>query len=140
MLDTFRQLTNRVADLSAEEALTMMDAFSKVVHVPQKEHWIMEGQRTDEVAFVLRGLLRSYYIKPNGEDLTANFFFAPVITGDITANITHQQTRLNFQALEDTELRVAKWETLQQLGNQHPFVWKFFARYFQQICVRLVSL
>ena len=133
MLETFRQFTNRVADLSAEEALTMMGAFAKVVHIPKKEHWFMEGQRTDEVAFVLRGLLRSYYIKPNGEDLTANFFFAPVITGDITANITQQPTRLNFQALEDTELRVAKWETLQQLGNLHPFVWKFFARYFQQI-------
>ena len=103
MLETFRQFTNRVADLSAEEALTMMGAFAKVVHIPKKEHWFMEGQRTDEVAFVLRGLLRSYYIKPNGEDLTANFFFAPVITGDITANITQQPTRLNFQALEDTD-------------------------------------
>lgn len=133
MLETFRQFTNRVADLTPEEALIMMEAFSKTVHVPKKGHWLMEGQRTDEVAFVLRGLLRSYYIKPNGEELTANFFFAPVITGDITANITHQPTRLNFQALEDTELRVSKWEALHHLGNQHPFIWKFFARYFQQI-------
>ncbi len=133
MLETFRQFTNRVADLTPDEALMMMEAFAKTVHVPKKEHWFMEGQRTDEVAFVLRGLLRSYYIKPDGENVTANFFFAPVITGDIAANITRQPTRLNFQALEDTELRVAKLETLNQLGDQHPFVWKFFARYFQQI-------
>jgi CRP/FNR family transcriptional regulator, anaerobic regulatory protein len=133
MLETFRQFTNRVADLTPEEALIMMESFGKVVHIPKKEHWFTEGQRTDEVAFVLRGLMRSYYIKPNGEDLTANFFFAPVITGDISANITRQPTRLNFQALEDTELRVAKFETLNQLGDQYPFVWKFFARYFQRI-------
>jgi CRP/FNR family transcriptional regulator, anaerobic regulatory protein len=133
MLESFRQFTDRVAALTPEEATIMSEAFHKTVLIPKKEHWFMEGQRTDEVAFVLKGLLRSYYIKPDGEDLTANFFFAPVITGDISANITKQPTRLNFQALEDTELRVAKLDALNQLGEQYPFIWKFFARYFQQI-------
>jgi CRP-like cAMP-binding protein len=77
--------------------------------------------------------LRSYYIKPDGEDLTANFFFAPVITGDLTANWTKMPTQLNFQALEETELRVAKMAELYKLGDEHLFVWKFFAQYFQQI-------
>ena len=133
MLKTFQQFTNRVAALTAEEAEIMMGVFTKTLILQKKEHWFVEGARTDEVAFVLRGLLRTYYIKPNGEDLTANFFFAPVITGDITANLTQETTRLNIQALEETELRLAKLADLNALGEKHPFVWKFFAQYFQQI-------
>ncbi len=133
MVETFKQFSNRVAALTPDEANIMLSAFTKTVILPKKEHWLMEGQTTNEVAFILRGLLRSYYIKPDGEDLTANFFFAPVLTGDITAILTKQPTRLNMQALEETELRIAKMETLTQLGDEHPFVWKFFARFFQQI-------
>lgn len=133
MLESFKQFSSRVAPLTEAEAMMLTDMFSKKVIVPRKEHWIMEGQHTDEVAFVLRGILRSYYIKPNGEDLTANFFFAPVITGDITANLTKSPTQMNFQALEETELRVTKMADLYKLGDEHPFVWKFFAQLFQQI-------
>ena len=133
MLEAFKLFTNRVATLTDEEATILISIFTKVIVLPKKEHWIMEGQRTDEVAFVLRGILRTYYIKPNGEELTANFFFAPVITADITAIITKLPTKLNFQALEETELRVGKMADLNKLGEEHPFVWKFFAQYFQQI-------
>jgi CRP/FNR family transcriptional regulator, anaerobic regulatory protein len=133
MLESFKQFANRVAPLTEAEAIILTNIFTKTVILPKKEHWIMEGQHTEEVAFILRGILRSYYIKPNGEDLTANFFFAPVITADMTAILNKEPTKMNFQALEETELRVTKMTDLYKLGDEHPFVWKFFAQLFQQI-------
>jgi CRP/FNR family transcriptional regulator, anaerobic regulatory protein len=133
MLASFQQFTNRVMPLTEQEAATLLALFMKTVEIPKKEHWLKEGQLTDEVAFVFRGLLRCYYVKPNGEELTANFFFAPVVVGDLAVIGTQQGTQMNMQALEDTELHIAKISDINRLGDEHTFVWKFFAAYFKQI-------
>jgi CRP/FNR family transcriptional regulator, anaerobic regulatory protein len=133
MLEQLTIFASRVAPLTPEQIEILAGAFSKRVILAKKDHILQEGQTTDEVFFVHTGLLRSYYIKPDGEELTANFFFAPVIMGDIAATLTKQPTQLNLQAIQDTEIFVAKVSAIELLGDQHLFVWKFFAKYFQMI-------
>jgi CRP/FNR family transcriptional regulator, anaerobic regulatory protein len=133
MLEHFMAFADRVIPLTHEQAVILISAFSRKVVVLKKDCILKEGQYTDEVYFINKGLLRSYYVKPNGEELTANFFFAPIVTGDLAALNSKMPTQVHLQAVQDTEVYIAKIYDIELLGEQHLFVWKFFAKYFQMI-------
>ena len=72
-----------------------------------------EGEIVRETYFVISGCLRQYYISPEGNERVIYFSTEGQWAGDLMSKLHGRPTRLNIQALEDSELLViskSNWE------------------------------
>lgn len=70
------------------------------------DYFIREGETCKEVAFVLSGIFRSYYISDKGEEITYCITFPNNLMTAYSAFITGQGTNENIQAISDVELLI----------------------------------
>lgn len=67
------------------------------------EFLLRAGEHCRHMYYLRRGLIRMYYLK-NGEEYIRQFFFENGLTTDLVSALSGQPSRLNFDAVEDTEL------------------------------------
>ena len=84
------------------------------------EIWIHQGSICDEVAFIVRGKLRNYYINDSGEEITCFFMPAENFISSFTSFLTNTPTHENIAALEETELRFISKQDLEKLSDLIP--------------------
>ncbi|MFK8007391.1 MAG: Crp/Fnr family transcriptional regulator [Saprospiraceae bacterium] len=85
-----------------------------------KEVLIKSGQNVQKSFFILKGMLRGYYINKKGEE--KNIFLRPehTITGAPECLFYNQPTKYTFESILETELLVFKFHELKELGKKHP--------------------
>jgi len=76
------------------------------------ESFIAAGEKGHRVAFVVTGLMRSYYISGKGEEFNKHFFVAETFVAPITSLVTREPSPVHIDALEDTALLSANWDDL----------------------------
>lgn len=97
--------------------------------------FIREGDTCQEVAFVKSGILRSFYTKDNGEEITYCITFQHAFTTAYSSFITGQPSPENIQAITKTELLIlpksylekqsatsANWLRLQKFFAEQQYV------------------
>ena len=95
------------------------------VHVARGQHFVQAGEYRPEIALVLQGSCRLYYLRPNGEERTTYFFFENHLLADYPSCLTGQPSQLNIQALTDTDLVVFDYAVLRQLYDERPVYERF---------------
>ncbi len=71
--------------------------------VGKGEHLLREGDVPGEIWFLVRGLVRYYYLV-DGEERTGQFFDAGDVFGDVASFATGQTAAQSFDALEPSEV------------------------------------
>jgi len=84
------------------------------------EYFVQEGQKCSEVAFIESGIFRSFYIAPNGNEMTYCFRFPGDMVAAYSAFITGNGSVEYIQALSDTELLVIPKDQIDQLLTKNP--------------------
>jgi CRP-like cAMP-binding protein len=111
-LKSFNILTdNEIEDLtnlSTRRALNKMDYF------------IREGEICREVAFILSGTFRSFYISDKGEEITYCITFPNNLMTAYSSFITGQNTYENIQAITPVELLVIPKNKIDDLVLKKP--------------------
>jgi CRP-like cAMP-binding protein len=110
--EQLRVFTERISKLDAVQWGQMRDSFHPV-QVSKGQHWLQGGDVCSHIAFVVKGLMHSYYIA-DGEVVTEEFYFENAYTTNYTSFLTRQPSRRYLQALEDCELLVFSYEDLQR--------------------------
>lgn len=95
-------------DFFVEKELKKFDYFSKVDKVAQK------------IAFLQKGVVRSFYTNSEGQEFNKNFFVAPTIIGAYTSLITGSPNKLAQQALTDCIIWEADYSKVKQLYDTCP--------------------
>jgi CRP-like cAMP-binding protein len=91
------------------------------------ERILQEGSICKNILFIVSGIARSFFINQEGQDLTWNFHFNDneskfenYFLVDYNSFLTQTPTFLSFQALEDIEVVMLSYDSIQKLtSNSH---------------------
>lgn len=89
--------------------------------------FLQKGDRPVRVAFVLSGLLRSYYLTPEGEEYVKNFSKPGEFFSDYKSAILNEPSELFIDALEPTRLVSFSYDPLAELFDADP-AWQRIGR------------
>lgn len=82
--------------------------------VKKKKHFAEPGKVCNDIAFIISGSVRYYYIK-DGDEITSYFSFENELAGSYKSYLTRQPGVIYIQALEDTELITISHTSMQQM-------------------------
>ena len=84
------------------------------------EHLVQQGDSADQLYFVDRGLLRLYYVTPDGKERNKAFYAEGAMLGAVSAAIRQRPASFAIQALEDCRLVEAGLSGLFSTAHLHP--------------------
>lgn len=99
-----------------------MDAFAQLTtykRLKKYDYFSKEGEICKQVAFVVSGSLRSFYISDKNEEVTYCLTFPNNLMTAYSSYLTSQPTQENIQAIIETELLVIEKEAFEKLAMQH---------------------
>ena len=109
----------------------------------KKQYLLQEGDVSKYLAFVEKGMLRSYTIDEKGVEHIAEFAFEGWWIGDQFSFLTGEPSKYNIDALEDSELLLLTKQAEDQMLEKIPKMERFFRLLLQNHLIvtqgRLVS-
>jgi CRP-like cAMP-binding protein len=111
-LSTFKEL--QLTDL------LMLFALAQKKKLEAGEVYIKEGEMHNKLAYITKGLIRTYAIKENGEEATLQLHWEDQFFASRDNVILQKPSRFIFQAMEPTELLEVDYYEMQQLLDANP--------------------
>lgn len=105
--------------LTDEEIENLIQFSSKRV-LNKGDYFIRESETCKEVAFILSGTLRSFYITDKGEEITYCISFPNNLMTAYSSFITGQSTEENIQAITTVELLIFPKSKIDELELHNP--------------------
>jgi len=116
----------------SDEEFTAISKFFEIQNVDKKENLLKEGQLCKANYFVVKGLLRKFFIKKKGIEQTTHFAIENWWMTDDFAFDKESVTEFFIQAVEKTTvLRISK-EKQNKLLEAHPVMEKYFRCIYQR--------
>ena len=106
--------------LLSEQDLDMLNGMTTSKIIRKGEYLISEGSICNQLVYIKDGILRSYYSKENGEEITYCITFGNNLMTALSSLISGNPTEENIQALTDITLEVLKKEDLNRLYAASP--------------------
>ena len=101
------------------------------------DYFIGEGETCKEVAFILSGTFRSFYISDKGEEITYCITFPNNLMTAYSSFITGQSTDENIQAITSVELLIIPKNKIDNLAMKNPNWVKFLKIVAEQQYIEL---
>jgi CRP-like cAMP-binding protein len=117
-IEKFKHIFPFLSELSAGDVFD----FLKQVQVQQLKPgdiFLEAGSQKNNLYFITKGLIRSYYINEKGEEITNRLRYENQIIASYEILFFNQVSRFNFQALEPTELLVIHFNELRTIIEQN---------------------
>lgn len=95
--------------------LEMLTGLTTTKSISKGDYLIREGSVCNQIVYIKEGILRSYFSKENGEEITYCITFGNNLMTALSSLITGNPTEENIQALTDMELEVLEKEDLNRL-------------------------
>ena len=105
-----RQITP-ISDIEFEETFL----FFKEKTLKKGEFFVQQGKVCRQIAFINKGILRTFYLNEKAEETTSCFCTENNLTTSYKSFILQSPSILSIQALEETELLVIDYDSLQKL-------------------------
>lgn len=86
------------------EDLVVLGALAQVKTLAAGEIYIRKGSDTQKIAFIRKGLIRCYFVKPNEEQVTIMLRWEQQFVASIDSIVRKQPSRYAYEALEETEM------------------------------------
>ncbi len=99
----------------SQEELIQLDNLISLRKLKKGELLLVENQICNEIVFIKKGILRSYFFNHQGDEITNCFAFENEFMASFSSFITQNVAEENIQALTDTELQVISRESLEKL-------------------------
>lgn len=125
-MDQFRQFLQHIAPITDKEFADSMVYFSEQ-HLKKGDFFVKQDNVCQQIAFVLKGALRTYYINDKGEEITSCFCVENHLTTSYKSFILQQASNSSIQAMEETALLVVDYDSLQKLYKSSP-IWQTIGR------------
>ena len=98
-----------------QNELDLLDDLVTFRKLKKGELLLTENQVCNEIYFIKKGILRSYFFNHQGDEITNCFAFENEFMASFSSFITQNNAEENLQALADTELQVLSRESLEKL-------------------------
>lgn len=117
--------------LSSEE-WEQISAYFQRVSYSKKENLIREGQICKSNFFVIKGILRKFFINEKGVEQTTEFAIENWWLTDTFSFLNMSKTEFYIQAVEPVEVMQIKQEDYKKLLEEHPKMEKYFRCIYQK--------
>lgn len=120
-----------IQDLSPEE-LNLLDDLITFRTLKKGELLLTENQVCNEIVFIKKGILRSFFVNHKGDEITNCFAFENEFMASFASFITEEKAEENIQALAETELQILSRSALDKLYKSG-FNWQETGRKLTEI-------
>lgn len=103
--------------------LNLLDDLLQFRTLKKGELLLTENEVCNEVVFIKKGILRSFFVNHKGDEITNCFAFENEFMASFASFITEEKAEENIQALADTELEILNKKDLEKL-YQSGFNWQ----------------
>lgn len=103
-----------IQELSNEE-LSHLDDLITFRKLKKGDFLLEENQICNEIVFIEKGILRSFFMNHKGDEITNCFAFENDFMASFASFITQEKAEESIQALVDTELQVLDRNALEKL-------------------------
>ena len=103
-----------IRSFSSEE-LNLLDHLITFRTLRKGDFLLTENQVCNEIVFIKKGILRSFFVNHKGDEITNCFAFENEFMASFASFITKEKAEENIQALTDTELQVLDRKALETL-------------------------
>lgn len=114
-----------------EEQLELVLSYFKHCNYNKGEHLVKIGETGQYINFVLKGCLRIYLIREDGQEATRHFAFENQFATGLASFITQQPSMENLQVMEDSEILRISRKDFYYLLNIIPLWEKFYRNYLE---------
>ena len=115
-MTTLTDSIHQIVSLTLNEKEIIEKAFFSK-QILKGNFWVKQGKVCDEVAYVVSGKLRNFYLDDSGNEVTCFFVTPDNFISSFTSFLTNTPTTENISALEDTVLRVISKKDLEELSD-----------------------
>lgn len=133
MIKNYLQSFNILTD---DEIENLVRATTKR-YLNKADYFIRQGETCKEVAFVLSGTFRSFYILDKGEEITYCITFPNNLMTAYSSFITEQYTDENIQAITSVELLIIPKNKIDDWAMKNPNWVKFLKTIAEQQYIEL---
>jgi CRP-like cAMP-binding protein len=109
----------RFENLTYEDLVSLLQ-LARLRHLAASEVYIHQHSNHRKIALILRGLIRVYMVKQNGDQITTELNWEDQIVACQDAIFLHKPSRFTYQAMEDTDLLEIEYDALQALLESTP--------------------
>lgn len=113
-MDKFKQFLKKIAPITDREFAEAISLFTER-NLQKGEYFVEQDKVCQHIAFILKGTLRIFYINNKSEDTTSCFCTVNNFTTSYKSFVLQQPSNLSIQAIEETELLVLDYSSLQEL-------------------------
>lgn len=115
----------------SDEELSALQQFFTSKRLRKKQYLLQEGDVCKYIAFVTKGILRSYSIDDKGNEHILQFAFENWWISDMHSYFTNEPSIYTIDAIEDTEMLLITNSAKEQLLQQIPKMERYFRILFQ---------
>lgn len=112
--NTFEKFLKGNFPISEDELDLSLKSFSNL-KLKKAQFFVQQNQVCRQVGFILNGSFRTFYLNEKGEEITSCFCVSNSFTTSFKSFILQVPSFLSIQAMEDSELMVIDFESLQNL-------------------------
>ncbi|MBX4262613.1 Crp/Fnr family transcriptional regulator [Clostridium estertheticum] len=111
-------LKSNVISLDEDSIALLRNVFKPKV-LKKDMFFLQEGENSTEIGLIINGVFRSYYVDKIGNDITKYFYSECGILFSYMAHLSQEKSMYYIQALEDSEILVAKISDFEKIveGN-----------------------
>lgn len=125
-MDKFLAFLQQITNISKQEYEDALFLFTEK-NLKRGAVFVQQDKICKQIAFIVDGTLRTYYINDKGDEITSCFCTKNNLTTSYKSFILQQPSTLILEALEDTQLLVIEYENLQKLYSKSA-VWQTIGR------------
>ncbi|NOY06648.1 MAG: Crp/Fnr family transcriptional regulator [Chlorobi bacterium] len=107
-----------ITDVPDGEAEKMAGVF-RHEQLNKGQFFVRAGERPHTIGFIVSGILRLYYLNDNGGEFTKAFCVENEMVAAYSALLLGEPSRLFIEALEDSSLLVAPYESYKRISSGH---------------------
>lgn len=93
---------------------------------------VAQGQPTQNIFFVLRGLLLQYHVAEDGEAIVKRFFLEHSFAASTSALLTEGDSAFSIRAVEDVSVLQYDFGKFKELVREHSDIAGFYIRYMER--------
>lgn len=131
MYPSFHNHIRKFVTISDEE-LADVSGYFTFQAVKKKENLLKEGQVCKTSYFVLKGILRKFFVNDKGVEHTTEFAIENWWMTETFSYLNQSPTEFYIQAVEPTEVLQIQRERLDSLLATHPIMEKYFRQVYQK--------
>ncbi|MBV7531039.1 Crp/Fnr family transcriptional regulator [Chitinophaga sp. sic0106] len=119
MYEQIDQFVDKCIQLTAEER-EYFHSLLKFRRVRKRTYLLQEGEVCDFEAFIVKGLVRTYFLSEDGTETILSFAVENWWVSDLYSFTEQKPTNMFIETLEDSELLLIDYKSKQRLFEQVP--------------------